>query len=292
MVKGEAKQESLGLANVKYVGLAPVEIRAINPTRAQLNKLLGKEDSEDDKEIEYLTTDQDGTDRVRLSFWLYNRKLDKYFVHSFNLSKKERLSKDGVKNQYINSVCATAWTDDESNLPNWFTTFLDKDKVTELGTKKYRKALLGEEELAKVLSVWLGRLNWSKPTSEVMIDTDLLFREDYSELRSLIDGDYDTPFVVLLGVKTDENDSEKQYQQVFNKAFLPAGFAGYIERGMKFPTDYTRKVWNKFENEATDPQYGFSAYYKLEGVKEYNKDEDVATASRSKADVTPSNSKY
>lgn len=287
MVKGNTRKISEG-NNTKYIGLTLVEVKAVNPTKKELNALLGKEDSEDDKPIEYLGQDQEGNDRLRLSFWLFDKKLDSYFPYSFNLTKKERVSKDGSKNQYINSVCITAWTDEESNLQPWFTSFLDKDK-NEIGDKKYRKALSGEEELGILLRAWLGKLDWNDKDTEVIIDTKKLFKEDYDEVRALIDGDYSTPFVALLGVRTDEADVTKQYQQVFGKAFLPAKFMEYINKNFKFPTDYSKKAWKKFED-TTIGEYGFNAFHELEVLKEYNSDEDPAL--QKKEELAPDNPNF
>ncbi len=286
MIKGNQREQS----NTKYVGFAAVTLKAINPTRSELNKLLGKEDSDEDKEINYLTQDQGGNDRIRLSFWLHDGKRDKYFVHSFNLTNKARKSKDGVKNQYINNSCITAWSDVEANLPDWFTHFIDKDK-NKGQEKEFREALLGEEELATLLRSWLGKMIWSDSASSVMIDVDMLLNQDYSELRSLIGSKYVTPFVILTGVRTDENDSEKQYQQVYGKAFLPGAFMAHIEKGFKFPTPYAQKLWNKFE-EDVNGQYGFNSYFELTPMKEYDSSKDVAVSPTTKADVTPTNPKF
>ncbi len=288
MIKGKERQEN-GVAT-KYTGFTTVQVRAINPSKQDVNKLLGKEDADDDKEIVYLSSDTEGNDRLRLSFWLYDEKLDKYFVHSFNITKKERVSKAGDKTQYINSVGMTAWVDDEANLPNWFTHFLNKEKE-EIGEKEYRKAYVGEEELANVLRSWLGKIAWNDVDTNVMVDVNKLFKEDYGELTSQLNGDFDTPFVVLLGVRTDENDSDKHYQQVYGKSFLPKGFMGYIEKN-KFPTDYTKKAWKRFIEEV-EGEYGFNAYYELVPITEYDQTKDVAASKTAHAaDVTTTNAKY
>lgn len=294
MVKGNQATQ-VSKASTKYIGFTKVQVRAVNPTRSELNKLLGKDPSEDDKEIVYLSQDQDGNDRVRLSFWLYDEKLDNYFVHSFNLTNKVRLSKDGVKTQYVNNTCTVAWSDVPDNLPDWFTRFLDKNK-NELATKEFRKALLGEEELTTLLRTWLGRMTWNDINSSVMIDTKALFGGDYSELQSLVDGDYDTPFVILTGVRTDENDTEKQYQQVYGKAFLPKSFMDYIpnyeKKGEKaFGSEQSKKTWRKFETDVNG-DFGFGAYFELSPIKEYDRTKDISASPTTKADTTPANSKY
>lgn len=291
MIKGNAKQETK-FENQLFTGFTVLTVKAVNPTRVQLNKLLEKEDSDDDKEIEYKGEDKDGNDRIRLVFWLHDENLNKFFPYSFNLIKKERMNKNEDKNQFINSVCLTSWADKQENLQDWFVKFIDRQK-NELGTKEVRKALVGEEELGTLLRAWLGKLNWNDPETNVMIDTAKIFKEDYSELQSQIGGDYATPFVALLGVRTDENDTEKQYQQVYGKSFLPAGFFSYIENGFKFKTEYSKKVWQKFEEEVMS-EYGFSSFYEMEPLKNYDKTLDPAVrgVAKDSVPVTPQNSKF
>ncbi len=292
MVKGEQKSSG---ESKKYVGFTQVEVRAVNPSRKELNKLLEREDEDDDKEIVYLGEDKEHNTRVRLSFWLYDPILNKYFVHSFNVTDKERISNDETKNQYINNVLTTAWADTEENLPSWFTEFQDKEKK-KLGDKTFRKANFGEDELAVFVRAWLGKVNYSKPSADVTIDPKRLFKEDYTELRELIDSSYAKPFVALLGVRTDENDATKQYQQVYGKGFLPNGFMKYVKNGFSFKKDqdYDKRIWTKFEKDVTG-EYGFDAYYDLVPLKEYDANEDVATSTSTKNEakaVTKTNANY
>lgn len=289
MIKGNTKIENESKSQL-YTGLTVVTVKAVNPTRSELNKLLEKEDSEEDKEIEYKGEDREGNERVRLVFWLYDETTKRNFPYSFNLVNKERKNKNEDKNQYINSVCLTSWADQESNLQDWFTKFLDKQKQ-EIGEKQVRKALVGEEELGTILRSWLGKLNWNDPETSVVVDTSKLFKEDFSELKDQVNGDYSSSFVALLGVKTDENDTEKQYQQVYGKSFLPAGFMTYIENGFNFKTDYSKRVWQKFQEEVTG-EYGFSSFYELDVIKPYDKSQDPAFGGGSIVTSTPTNSKF
>lgn len=287
MIKGNQREDT-NTERKLYTGFTTVKVAAINPTRAELNKLLNREGNDTDTEFVYTSTDQDGNERVRLTFWLKDETMpDKYWIYSFNLTDKVRVSKDGIKTQFVNSVCMTGWADEPDNLANWFTKFLDKDKE-EIGDKEFRPALLGEEELATLLRSWLGKMSWNDPESGVMVDVKALINEDYAELRNQIDGKYDVPFTILTGVRTDENDSTKQYQQIYGKAFLPAGFLGYIKKG-KFPTDYSQKVWKRFEEDVTG-EYGFNSYFELVPLKEYNKEDDIAAAETTVAE--PKSKKY
>lgn len=289
MIQGKARTQTTG-TNEKYVGFINGRIVAVNPTRQELNKLLGKEDGEDDKVIDYVGTDKEGNTRVRIVFWLYDTKLDKYFAHSFNITDKPSINKAGDKKQYINSVSLSTWADSEANLPDFFTKFTDKEK-NEIGTKTYHEALMGEADLAVVIRNWLGRFDFNDPEGGITLNTKALLQGDMSELKAQIDGDFDTPFVQLLGVRTDEADSEKQYQQVYGKSFLPNGFLEYIKKG-KFPTEYTKKAWKRFEDEVNG-EYGFSSYFELVPAKVYDADEDPAkTPALNEAAANPKSSKY
>lgn len=295
MIKGEQRQQT-ETELTRWVGFTQVQVRAINPNRDQLNKLLGREPKDDDKPLTYLSEDDEGNKRVRLTFWLYSEDRDKFFAHSFNLTDKEVVSKDKTKTQFINNTATTTWVDDEANLPSWFKEFQEKKTKKVLGEKKWRKAILGEGELAILLRSWLGRFNWSKPSADVFIDTKKLFREDYSELRELIEGDYDTPFVALVGVRTDDSDKEKQYQQVYGKGFLPANFYQYIMKGNKFPKGYAEDTWLKFEKEVNG-EHGFKSYFELVPLCEYEKDKDPAQSEETNKKkqtegVTPVNPKF
>lgn len=310
-VKGkqrEVKESSKQL----YVGFTAVKVVAVNPNLTELNQLINRESAADQKEPVYLGTDQEGNDRLRLAFWLEDLKTGKLFVYSFNLTNKERKNKDGDKVQLVNQTCTTTWapyikkgdkvTDkvDETVIQDWFLNFTTKEKEV-LGPKKWRKALAGEEELSTLLRSWLGRLDFMDTETEVMVDTKKLFKEDYKELRELIslneEGEFDnegidTPFVALLGVRTDEDDSTKKYQQVWGKSFLPNGFMKYINNGNKFPTDYARKIWKKFTDEVGG-EYGFDGETELVPMIEYQEGKHIVGGSETAKEVpAPTDSNY
>ncbi len=309
-VKGKQKEVKEG-GNQLSVGFTTVKLVAVNPTREELNKLLGNEDGKTD-EIVYLGSDDEGHSRLRLTFLLEDTLTGRIYFYSFNLTDKERKNKEGDKCQLINSTCSTSWLPykkdkegnvtsevDESLMQDWFSNFTDKDK-NKLGAKKWRKALAGEEELGTLLRSWLGRMNFSDPETEVMIDTKKLFKENYKELRSLIsltsEGEFseegfDTPFVVLLGVRTDDKDNTKKYQQIW-KSFLPDGFMRYVNNGLKFPSDYTKRVWKKFK-EDVEGDYGFNGYTELVALTEYDASKDITDGKKTAKEApAPTNSDY
>lgn len=311
-VKGKQKEQK-EFTKELFVGFAPVKVVAVNPSRDEINKLVGREASEDDKETNYIGNDAEGNTRLRLAFWLKDLNTGKFFVDSFNITDKERKTKDGNKVQIINSVCTTSWAPyikdgdenptskvDESLIPNWFLNFTNKEGEI-LGSKKWRKALSGEEELGTLIRSWLGRLNFNDPDTEALVDMKKLFKENLKELKDLIslndEGDFlpeglDTPFVALLGVRTDETDSNKKYQQVCSKAYLPFDFMKYINNGLKFPSDYTKKIWRKFKDEV-EGDYGFDAYFELVPMKEYDPTQDISGGKETAKEVPePQSSDY
>lgn len=291
----------------KFVGFFKATVVAINPDREELNVLFGKEDKPEDKPIEYVGTDNDGNDKVRISFWLKDVKSGKLFPHNITIINKERLDQKGIKNQYINNVLDTGWAaDPKSELPDFFTNFLNKEKEV-VGEKTYHKAKVGEEELGIIVKAWLGKLNFNHPECNAEIDVNKLLAGNYNELRCHIlpsnateeekKDSLSAPFVALAGVKTDEDDSDKQYQQIFSKAFLPGGFIAYINNGLKFPTDYSRNVWKSFQKKKDDldnnGKYGFKAYHELVPLTKYDKSKDVAQGGEaSETEVTETNDEY
>lgn len=286
-VKGQLREEK---DFSKYVGFALVSVVAVNPDREQLNALLGKDGDENDKVIEYVGEDTEGNVKSRVTFWLREEKTSKLFVHNINIIDKLKTNKAGDKQQYINSVGLTTWSDDEGNLQEWFTKFTEKDK-TVIGDKSVRKAAVGEEELGIFLHAWLGKLNFNHPDTEVIIDKKKLFAGNYKELKELVGEDFTAPFVVLLGVRTDKDDSSKQYQQVYSKGFLQGNFMKYINNNNSFPTEYAQKAWNKFV-ENVEGEYGFNAFHKLVPLTIYDRAEDIAAQEQNKPEVTAENADY
>lgn len=299
-IKGKAKTKKADYVRELFVGFAQVKVVAINPTRAEMNELLGIDSDEEREEFKYLDT-VDGKDRLRLSFWLYDDVSNKYFIQTVNLINEDRISKDGKKVQLINSVCNTTWVPlkedkngnvtgepDTSFAKDFFLNFTNKEKEV-IGAKKVRKAIRGEEELGILLRAWLD-MEWYDPDTEIMIDISKLFGEDLRELKNLIGGSMTNPFVILTGVRTDKEDETKKYQQVFSKAYLPSSFMRHIKAGNKMPSEYTKNVWKKFTDEVAG-EYGFGCYHRLVPLTKYDEDNDPVATNQGKI-TQPQDNEY
>jgi hypothetical protein len=200
----------------KKVGLFEGQVIAINPTVEQYKDILGIELGETSKATDYLGESKDGNTTLRLSFWLKDVKSEQNFNVSFYLEDKERTNKDGTKNQYINQIGMCSWGSSEDELPEWFKGKADKPR-------DFRVAYVGEEELYEFLRNWLSQLDFSRHDTTLSLDWKKLMRGNIKELTSQIDGEYSTNVVCMATVTTREKDGEtKEYQSVYNKAFLPS----------------------------------------------------------------------
>lgn len=316
-------QQKTVLENKKYVGFTKVVLRSVNPTRSELNTLLGKEDSDNDKEINYKFNDKEGNDGIRLSFWLHAEDVNKFFVHNILLSDRPRINKDKNKVQLINSTCDTTWVpfkgdvDEDINgiVPDvsvaqpWFLNFTDKKTNEVKAPKTWRIAISGEDELGTFVKAFLGRLNFSMVGAEAELDPKPFFDEDYTALRELITVDnpekaqfgYDAPFIILLGVETDADDKTKKYQKVYENGFLPTlptDFMKFIKPGeVKVSKEWDKKTWNRFEKNLTG-QYGFKAYYEICPLSEYDERNDLSSSEGAKGETkaaptpAPNSSKF
>lgn len=199
----------------KKVGLFEASVIAINPTIEQYKDILGIELKEDSKATEYLGESRDGNSTVRISVWLKDVKSEQNFNVSYYVEDKERENKNGDKKQYINQLGMCSWAADEDGLAQWF-------KGTPDNPKDYRVAYVGEEELYEFLRNWLCELDYSKNDTILSLDWKKLIRGNVKEMTSQINGEWSGNFVAMATIVTKEKDGEiKEYQSVYNKAFLP-----------------------------------------------------------------------
>ena len=98
-IGGKRKENTENSDYSKRVGLFEAKVIAINPTAEQYKNLLNIELKEDSKAIEYLGTNNDGNDYLRVDIWLEDVKDGNRFKTTFFLEYKIRENKDGTKKQ-------------------------------------------------------------------------------------------------------------------------------------------------------------------------------------------------
>jgi hypothetical protein len=275
---GGSKRENTGNGDfVKKVGLFEAKVIAINPTVEQFKDVLGMELKEDSKQTEYLS-ERDGNTVLRIDFWLEEVKSGDKFKVNFFLEDKERENKDGTKQQYINEVGACSWADDPNNLPDWFKG------------RDYRQAYVGEEDLYNFLRLWLCELDYRNDSTTLQIDWKKLMKGNVRDLKDQINGEYCGNVGAMAIVVVKEKDGEsKEYQGIYNKAFLPA----YSLKNFRL-VDYSNpEVLKQLANKKSKDlkpherfvvnvtgEYGCKDYYTLKDIQDYNPDDNLVASDK------------
>lgn len=242
----------------KKVGLAEWRVLKFNPTHHELNKILGNEDTTDEKEITYGSRSDNGKDAIRISAWLQEVKTGYKTPVTFFLEDDDVISEASRKTQYVNAVGKTSYTDSEENLAEWF-----KKAMT------YRKARKGEAELMEFLRNWLQdiELNLEKGGSRnnILLDMSKIFTGNVKELNDLVTSEYAGTIVCDATVRSKKTeDGTKFYQSVYNRRFLP----GYCIKYFEGPIKNTPKFVSDFVDEMKG-KYGPKDYFSMDLMRDY-----------------------
>ena len=264
---------------VKKVGLFEANVIAVNPNTEEFKDILNMELKEDSKQTEYLGTSKEGNNTtLRVDFWLEEVKKKDKFKVTFFLENKEKENKDQTKKQYINSIGSCSWAADANDLPEWFSK------------REYRVAFVGEEELYNFLRSWLGNLDYREAETTLQLEWKKLMVGNVKDLKSQVGGEWVTPVVALATIKTvEKEDGVKEYQGVYNKAFLP----GYCLKAFRV-LDYSKqdvltglrskkskdlKPHERFALNVAG-EYGCRDYYTLRDLKDYSADDNLVASDK------------
>ena len=271
--KRESKQQT---EYAKKVGLFEANVIAINPTLEEYSEVLGIQLPEGSKATEYLGESDDKNTTLRVDFWLEEVKNKDRFKVTFFLENKIKENKDGSKKQYINNIGTCSWASDPNDLAEWFTK------------RDYRVAFVGEEDFYEFLKTWLGNLDYRDSGTTLQLEWKSLMKGNLKDLKAQIGGEYATTVVALATIKTvAKEDGVKEYQGVFNRAFLPA----YNLKQFRL-VDYNRPdvLSNLRQKKAKDlkpherfvlkvtGEYGCKDFYILKDMKEYNADDNLVAS--------------
>lgn len=243
-----------------YKGMGAFKVVALNPNKAELEKLTGRTL---EKEPEYMGKSDEGYDTLRLTFYLQtdtehhlNNGIDLLIPVSFNLGKTQRVGSASGKVQVIDKYGRTAWATVEDirnkTIPQYKNgpANIDKD---------FRPACVGEESLIDFLKAWLNIPNpmtfkddkWimvpNPEESEVSLDIKALFSGNLNEISSMLP--LAKEFVVKCAVGVKTNDDGGQFQSVFSKAFAKNAVKSY---------DSIEKEINSFQSNGGAPNTVFS----------------------------------
>lgn len=281
-IGGKKKEQVQQQEYVKKVGIFEAKVVTINPTLEEYKDVLNIELKEESKAVEYLGKSNDGNDTLRVDIWLEETKNQDKFKVVFFLENKEKVNKDGNKKQYINSVGVCSWSDDPNNLPSWFSA------------REYRVAFVGEEELYNFLRTWLGNLDYRDAETTLQLDWKKLMKGNVKDLKDQIDGEWCTNIGALATIKTVIKDEEtKEYQGVYNKAFLPA-YAIKNFRLVDYSNDAVLKTVRSKKSKDLKPherfvvtvagEYGCKDFYIFKDLKEYNPEDNLVASDKAIAE--------
>lgn len=256
-----------------YVGYGDATLVAINPTKEELMDLLGIDNPETQakfRDPEYTGTTNDGDLYFRLSFYLKNSKTGMIDPVTFQITNKERVSKE-EKPEWVNQLGENNWAHTEADLWDNFKAFtnvtswkgIDKsiteryvagakpNEVETIAPKVYRKALEGESNFYNFIRN-MYYLDFKNTDLSILLDIPALLKGNFKNtIKSLMDarftakGDENT-VVACYSVKIKE-DTGKEYQVVSNKFFLP----GYLLKAVKtYSLDNSKLEMLKSKKEA------------------------------------------
>lgn len=231
---GNAADENLGSFK-RYIGVSPVNVVALNPTKEELEKLLG---TTLQKDIEYFSKDANGNNQIRLDFWVQiDPNWGKQLVVppqklSLFVSESVRVNKDKTKVQVIDKYGNTGWVTKEE--------FKEKivPETSKRLTNTYRECYSGEEKLIDFIKKWLNIPEnsvykngvWefipdmSKCEAEFK-NIKALIKGDIKDLQSLVKKYSDYKVKLCFGVKTTEDN--KKYQTIYTGLFLKHSSGNY-----------------------------------------------------------------
>lgn len=275
-IGGKKRESAQQTEYAKKVGLFEANVIAVNPTPEEYNDILGIQLQDGSKATEYLGESNDKKKTLRVDFWLEEVKSRDKFKLTFFLEDKVKENKDATKKQYINNVGTCSWAADPNDLPTWFTS------------RDYRVAFVGEEEFYNFVRTWLGGLDYRDASTTLQLDWKSLMKGNMKDLKAQLGGEYATTVVALATIKTVEKEGEtKEYQGVYNKAFLPSynlkqfRLIDYnradILSGLKQKKTKDLKPHERFVLNVTG-EYGCKDFYILKDMKEYNANDNLVAS--------------
>lgn len=275
-----AKNESRSFLKT---GLFEARILAVNPSREELNKLLGKEATDDQKELEYVYQKED-KNHVRIVFWVEDVITGWKTKLEFDITDEEATTKAGNP-IWVNQVGENAKVAKE-NLQKWFMEFYkSKDDKTVIGEKTFWKSKVGEAPMYEFIRNWMSRknssgydiVNWWIPATDIHMDIKKLFRGNVDELRKILKDEDEVTSTVVLAAWVDsyEKDDElKHAQKVWVYKTAPGSLMKKIRLAISNNSWEASKDTDKFRKELTG-EYGIKKGFYLGELKDFDPSEHL-----------------
>ena len=224
-----------------YKGMAAFNIVAVNPTKAELEALTGREL---ENEPEYVGKTDEGKEQMRVVFYgktapdaKLNNGIEMLIPISFMLTKDYRVGQTSGKYQIIDKFGRTAWATKEEVQSKAIPQYTSGPANI---SADYRLAWQGEEFLIDFLIQWLNIpgpavykdkvwvMKENTDDSEVSLDMAALFKGDVKELKELVTLAAAYTVKGAVGIRTVDNENgTRQYQAVFTRKFAKNAVTDY-----------------------------------------------------------------
>lgn len=213
----------------RYIGIAPVQVLAVNPTKTELEKIYGREMKEP---VYVRDIDRNGT-TIKMATVTFIVKTDvvktgieNIFQVSINLFKELRKNSEGTKVQVMDEYGRTAWVTIEQCKNKEIPVYANGPAKI---TSNYRPVFTGEEALLDFVKCWLGIPNVDKYNQNTgtwvthpnpkdcearFSKPEAFFDNDFTEVKALTSNNF---VKVLFGVRTA--DDGRMFQAAFTDKF-------------------------------------------------------------------------
>jgi hypothetical protein len=247
--RGQASTE--GAVRKLYAGVASSYIKAVNPTKAELEKLYGREQ---EKDPEYLTsTEVDGKQVPQLKIDIIakpdpekyldaqDQPIDALIHVTLFLRRQYRYGSKTGKYQIIDKYGRTAWATKEDIEAKRIPVYRDKEgnEFQANISPDYVPAYEGLEELTKLIRAYLNIPTVEKWENGKVVglidnpsDAEVLpdhiedyFKGNFSELKEIFGYQPENKVKICYGVRTTEEN--KQYQAAYTRMFLKNNITDY-----------------------------------------------------------------
>lgn len=233
-------KETTDVVIKRYIGVAPVKVLAVNPTKAEMEKIYDTDIENDPVYVSKVDINGQSYNNVRLDFIVATDEektgISMTTKVAIFVREQYRYNRDMSKVQVIDKYGRTAWVTKEQaqnhEVPvyaNGLPANIDKD---------YRPCYVGEEDLTNFIKAYLNIPNVMKYVNGTWVLVDNLqdcearldnikdyFRGDFRELKDTMALQPNNKVKVLFGVRT--NDEGNQYQAAYTNMFLKNGVTDY-----------------------------------------------------------------
>ena len=274
--KGNASKEAQEFK--RYIGVCPVFVKAVNPNKAEHEKLFNTtleeapvyvQDKEDNngnsyKNVRISLVLQPDVEKIGFDMPLVTMPL-------FITNQKQHGANSG-KYQVVDKYGRFAWATEEEISAKEIPAYSNGKKADI--SNDYRIAYVGEEDLTNFIRVFLcipSITKWDNNEKCMVPNTDVkpeececrldvesiekFFKGDFSEIKEILGFQPNNKIKVCLGVRTDMN-SGKLFQSVYTKKFMSNASTNYnsldkaLQADIAYASEHNKTLNTEYSAEA------------------------------------------